>query len=203
MRVLDTRLPGVKRIEPAVHADDRGHFLESYQARRYAELLGAQVHFVQDNCSYSRKGVLRGLHYQVDHPQGKLIRVSQGAIFDVAVDLRPDSATFGQWEGMVLSAEQYSPQGGYAASPSQLWIPPGFAHGFLVLSDSATVDYKCTDYYHPEDETCLRWDDPDLAIAWPQSDPILSDRDRQGDTLRVLRQAGRLPVAAASVVAGA
>lgn len=199
MKVLDTRLPGVKRIEPAVHTDDRGHFLESYQARRYAELLGAPVNFVQDNCSRSRKGVLRGLHYQVRHPQGKLIRVSQGAVFDVAVDLRPDSPTFGQWEGLVLEAERYAPLAGYAAAPSQLWIPPGFAHGFLVLSESATVDYKCTDYYHPEDEACLRWDDPDLAIAWPQADPILSDRDRQGDTLKALQRAGRLPATGTSL----
>lgn len=199
MKVLDTRLPGVKRIEPAVHTDDRGHFLESYQARRYAQLLGAPVNFVQDNCSRSRKGVLRGLHYQVRHPQGKLIRVSQGAVFDVAVDLRPDSPTFGQWEGLVLEAEPYAPRTGYAAAPSQLWVPPGFAHGFLVLSESATVDYKCTDYYHPEDEACLRWDDPDLAIAWPQADPILSDRDRQGDTLKALQRAGRLPVTGTSL----
>lgn len=199
MKVLDTRLPGVKRIEPAVHTDDRGHFLESYQARRYAQLLGAPVNFVQDNCSRSRKGVLRGLHYQVRHPQGKLIRVSQGAVFDVAVDLRPDSPTFGQWEGLVLEAEPYAPRAGYAAAPSQLWVPPGFAHGFLVLSESATVDYKCTDYYHPEDEACLRWDDPDLAIAWPQADPILSDRDRQGDTLKALQRAGRLPVTGTSL----
>ncbi|MGB3290095.1 MAG: dTDP-4-dehydrorhamnose 3,5-epimerase [Burkholderiaceae bacterium] len=196
MKVLDTRLPGVKRIEPAVHADDRGHFLESYQARRYAEMLGTSADFVQDNCSHSRKGVLRGLHYQVRHPQGKLIRVSHGAVFDVAVDLRPGSPTFGQWEGLVLSAEgQHAPGAEGTAPSSQLWIPPGFAHGFLVLSDSATVDYKCTDYYHPEDETCLRWDDPDLAIAWPQAAPILSERDRQGQTLKALRQAGRLPMA--------
>jgi dTDP-4-dehydrorhamnose 3,5-epimerase len=199
MKVLDTKLPGVKRIEPTVHTDDRGHFLESYQARRYAEFLGPQAHFVQDNCSYSRKDVLRGLHYQVKHPQGKLVRVSQGAIFDVAVDLRPDSPTFGQWEGQVLAAEWYTLQAGCAASPSQLWIPPGFAHGFLVLSDSATVDYKCTDYYHPEDEACLLWDDPDLAISWPQRKPILSDRDRAGQTLKALRQASRLPMAGTSL----
>src|SRR3546814_2828205 len=130
------------------------------------------------------------IYYQVKHPQGKLLRVTQGTIFDVVVDLRRDSPTFGRWEGLAVSAAGYAPDPAFNAAPVQLWIPPGFAHGFCVLSDSATVEYKCTDYYHPEDEACLHWSDPDLAIAWPRSDPILSDKDRMGMTLNALQRAG-------------
>src|SRR5690606_1685568 len=154
--------------------------------------------FVQNNRSYSRQGVLRGLHYQIAHPQGKLVQVSQGKVFDVAVDLRPDSPTFGQWDGLMLAAEPVASQEQGMLVLSQLWIPPGFAHGFLVLSESATVEYQCTDYYHPDDEACLRWDDPEVGIDWPGDNPILSERDRQGHTLKALQQAGRLPQGAAA-----
>ncbi len=193
MKVIATRLAGVKRIELTVFRDERGCFLEAYQEERYAQALGEPVHFVQDNCSHSRQGVLRGLHYQARHPQGKLVRASQGQIFDVVVDLRPGSPTFGQWEGHSLSSAWSGAGTGNAAVHTQLWIPPGLAHGFLVLSESATVEYKCTERYHPEDEVCLLWNDPDLAIAWPQPQPVLSAKDRAGLTLRALRQAGRLP----------
>lgn len=182
MKVHDTRLAGVKHIELDVYRDERGDFLESYQAGRYANLLGAH-RFVQDNCSHSRRGVLRGLHYQVRQPQGKLLRVVLGRIFDVVVDLRPDSSTFGLWDGKVLAHDDHL----------QLWIPPGFAHGFYVLSDNAIVEYKCTELYQPHDEACLIWNDPDLAIAWPEGEKLLSDKDRQGASLAQLRRKGRLP----------
>src|SRR5690554_817208 len=182
MKVHDTALAGVKRIELEVYQDERGSFLESYHAQRYAAVVGTH-RFVQDNCSYSGRGVLRGLHYQVKHPQGKLLRVSQGEIFDVVVDLRRDSSTFERWEGMVLAAQGHT----------QLWIPPGFAHGFYVLSDSAVVEYKCTDIYRPDDEACLRWNDPALAIAWPEGAKVLSDKDRNGASLTQLHEEGRLP----------
>jgi dTDP-4-dehydrorhamnose 3,5-epimerase len=185
MKVLDTRLPGVKRIELPVFRDDRGYFLETHRAESYAAQLDSSAVFVQDNCSHSRRGVLRGLHYQARHPQGKLIHVLHGEIFDVAVDVRPDSPGFGRWEGLVLSGEpRESPAG--PAVQTQLWIPPGFAHGFVVLSDSATVHYKCTDYYRPDDQVCLRWDDPDLAIDWPVKVPVLSAQDSRGRTLKDL-----------------
>jgi len=195
MRVLDTRLAGVKRIEVPVFRDGRGYFTESFQAERYAGLLGLHLAFVQDNVSQSRRGVLRGLHYQALHPQGKLIHVMQGTVFDVVVDLRADSPTFGQWEGHELSAASQADEVGEGsqAAQTQLWIPPGFAHGFQTLSDVATVHYKCTDTYHPHDEVCLLWRDPDLDIAWPLPQPVLSAKDAEGVALAVLRDSGRLP----------
>ncbi len=218
MKVQDAGLHGLKRIELDVFTDERGYFLESHQAERYAQALGYDgLRFVQDNCSHSHRGVLRGLHYQIAHPQGKLLRVVQGAIFDVAVDLRMDSATFGKWDATVLAAPGFqagdSPDTGAwmeavagarldIGRHVQLWVPPGFAHGFWVLSDSATVEYKCTDYYYPEDEACLRWDDPDLAIAWPSGSPILSAKDRQGSSLADLLRSGKIPAATARQKAG-
>jgi dTDP-4-dehydrorhamnose 3,5-epimerase len=195
MRVLDTRLSGVKRIEVPVFRDGRGYFTESFQAERYAPLLGQRLAFVQDNVSHSHRGVLRGLHYQATHPQGKLIHVMQGTVFDVVVDLRADSPTFGQWQGHELSAASQADEAGEGsqAAQTQLWIPPGFAHGFQALSDVATVHYKCTDTYHADDEVCLLWSDPDLDIAWPDPQPILSAKDAQGMAFAALRDSGRLP----------
>lgn len=167
MNVVETSIPAVKIIEPKVFGDDRGFFLETFQADRYRQLLNTDLNFVQDNHSRSTYGVLRGLHFQKQKPQGKLVRVVRGEVFDVAVDIRPDSATFGQWEGVILSEE----------NKRQLWVPPGFAHGFVVTSDSADFEYKCTDYYDPTDEGAIRWDDPDLAIDWPVENPILSGKD--------------------------
>ena len=166
---LPPLLPEVVLIKPQVFRDPRGFFLETYHKTRYLS-LGIPLDFVQDNTSYSARGVLRGLHYQKNYPQGKLVSVSVGAIFDVAVDLRPHSKTFGAWCAALLDHENHH----------QLYIPPGFAHGFYVLSDSARVHYKCTDYYHPEDERGIRWDDPRLAIAWPippGSMPLVSEKD--------------------------
>ncbi|MEH6649459.1 MAG: dTDP-4-dehydrorhamnose 3,5-epimerase [Motiliproteus sp.] len=185
MRVIETAIDGVKIIEPQVFGDERGFFLETFQAERYAE-HGIDLPFVQDNHSRSAKGVLRGLHFQKTKPQGKLVRLVRGEVFDVAVDIRPDSVTFGQWEGIVLSE----------TNKRQLWIPPGLAHGFVVLSDVADFEYKCTDYYVPEDEGCLIWNDPVVAIDWPLSEltqpPLLSDKDQQGLTLSELKLAGVL-----------
>ncbi len=173
MQVRDTDIPDVKEIQPAVHGDERGFFLETYSARRYAE-HGIPTQFVQDNWSRSRRGILRGLHYQVQQSQGKLVQVMSGEVFDVAVDLRRDSDTFGQWAGAVLSAER----------KNQLWIPAGFAHGFLVLSEQADFVYKCTDYYAPEHERCLVWNDTTVAIDWPlDGEPTLSEKDRNGALL--------------------
>ena len=158
MRVTPTDLPEVLVLEPAVHGDERGFFLESFNQRAFDAAAGRHVAFVQDNHSRSRRGVLRGLHYQLPpHAQGKLVRVVRGRVFDVAVDMRRSSPRFGQWVGVELSGENHR----------QLWIPPGFAHGFLVLSDEADFLYKTTDYYAPECEAAVRWDDPALAIAWP------------------------------------
>ena len=174
MQVVKTKLDGVLLVKPRVFSDDRGFFLESYNK---SVLAGAGIHhhFVQDNHSRSRRNVLRGLHYQVHHPQGKLVRAVIGEIFDVAVDLRRDSPTFGNWVGVTLSAE----------NKHMLWIPPGFAHGFLVLSDWAEVLYKATDYYAPASERTLRWDDPDIGIDWPLAEePLLSAKDKQGESLR-------------------
>ena len=171
MRVIPSVVPGVLLIEPTVFEDARGYFFESFNDQAFNRLTGLNVHFVQDNHSYSLHGVLRGLHYQVHRPQGKLVRVTRGAIFNVAVDLRHGSPTFGQWAGDELSA----------FNRRQKWVPPGFAHGFLVTSDGAEVLYKTTDYHAPEHERCLAWNDPGLAIRWPLlSEPILSARDCAG-----------------------
>lgn len=170
MRVEATALPGVLVVEPRVFPDSRGRFLESWRADRYAA-AGLPAHFVQDNVSVSRRGVLRGLHLQHPHGQGKLVTALRGAVWDVAVDVRRGSPTFGRWFGCELSGE----------SARQLWIPPGFAHGFVVVSEEeATVLYKCTETYHPEAETTVRWDDPALRIEWPVDRPVLSEKDLAG-----------------------
>ena len=169
MNFIETELSGVTLIVPTVHSDDRGYFMETWQARQFQE-AGIDAEFVQDNFSLSEKGTLRGLHYQVEQAQGKLVRVVSGEVFDVAVDLRKSSATFGQWAGHILSEE----------NKCQAWIPPGFAHGFLVLSDTARFEYKCTQYYEPQHERTIRWDDPDLGIDWPVpagEQPVLSAKD--------------------------
>ena len=171
MRVIQTLLPGMQLIEPRVFGDARGFFFESFNAKQFAELTGFSGAFVQDNHSRSARHVLRGLHYQIRQPQGKLVRVIVGEVFDVAVDLRRASPTFGQWAGTHLSA----------ANKRQLWIPAGFAHGFLVLSDDAEFLYKTTDYWAPEHERCVRWDDPELAIEWPlEAPPQVSVKDAKG-----------------------
>jgi dTDP-4-dehydrorhamnose 3,5-epimerase len=172
MRVVETALEGVLVIEPRVFQDARGFFLETYHAQRYAA-AGLDVTFVQDNHSRSRRNTLRGLHFQVSQPQGKLVRVIEGTIWDVAVDIRPDSPTFGQHVGVELSAENFR----------QIYVPPGFAHGFCVTTDVAQVEYKCTAYYDPADERGIAWNDPRLAIPWPVSDPVLSTRDQENPTL--------------------
>jgi dTDP-4-dehydrorhamnose 3,5-epimerase len=172
--VIPTALPGVVILEPQVFGDDRGFFFESFNAQGFAKVTGLDVIFVQDNHSRSAHGVLRGLHYQIQQSQGKLVRVTQGEVFDVAVDIRRSSPHFGQWEGVHLSAD----------NKRQLWVPPGFAHGFVVLSESAEFLYKTTDYYAPEHERCIVWNDPDLAIAWPlQTPPLLVAKDAQAPTL--------------------
>ena len=174
MQVVPTGLPGVLLLEPKVHGDDRGFFFESYNRRTFHKATGVDVEFVQDNHSRSKKDVLRGLHYQVRQAQGKLVRVIAGEVWDVAVDLRRGSPTFGKWTGFTLSAE----------SRRMAWIPPGFAHGFVVVSASADVLYKATDYYAPEHERTLLWNDPALAIRWPLAgSPILTDKDRRGTPL--------------------
>ncbi len=175
MNVLSCGLSGLLLIEPKVFGDQRGFFLETWNHRRYHE-AGIEADFVQDNVSLSRRGTLRGLHYQQPHVQGKLVSVHQGEVFDVAVDLRRDSPTFRKWHGVTLSSE----------NKRQFYLPPGFAHGFLVLSESALFCYKCTDYYSPADEVTVRWNDPDLAIAWPMEQPILSTRDAKAPFLRAI-----------------
>lgn len=172
MEVKETPIQGVLLIKPKVFRDERGYFLETWQKERYED-LGISHPFVQDNYSKSTKGILRGLHYQKKHPQGKLIRVPVGEIFDVVVDIRKDSLTFGKWYGTLLSED----------NQCQLWIPPGLAHGFVVLSEIAHCHYKCTDYYHPEDEGIIRWDDPILNIQWPVSGPQLSEKDSRAPLL--------------------
>ena len=168
MQIMKTSLPGVLLIEPRVFGDDRGFFVETWQ-KKFFEEAGIQEPFVQDNHSRSAAGVLRGLHFQLEHPQGKLVRVSQGSVFDVAVDVRIGSPTFGQWYGEELTAENHR----------QLWIPPGFAHGFCVLSDVADFQYKCTDYYCPDCESGIAWNDPDINIDWPiTTPPSLSAKDQ-------------------------
>lgn len=177
MRALETALPEVFLLEPSVYGDDRGFFMESFNAQNFAKLTGADVTFVQDNHSRSAKGVLRGIHYQLVQAQGKLVRVTEGAVFDVAVDLRRSSPTFGCWVGFELSAE----------NKRQLWVPAGFGHGFLVLSDSADFLYKTTDYYHPESERSIFWNDADIGIDWPLlpgDEPLLSGKDAAAQLLR-------------------
>jgi len=168
MRRTDTEIPGVFLIDPVVHGDHRGFFLESYHRKRFSE-LGIDCEFVQDNHSRSRAGVLRGLHYQIGRPQAKLVRATRGRVFDVVVDLRLGSSTFGRWVGAELSED----------NRRMLFSPAGFAHGFCVLSDTAEFQYKCSDYYAPDEERGIRWDDPTIAIDWPLGEikPILSDRD--------------------------
>jgi dTDP-4-dehydrorhamnose 3,5-epimerase len=180
VRFLPTELPEVVLVEPDVHQDARGFFLETYHQARYRE-GGIDAVFVQDNHSRSVRGTLRGLHAQLRRPQGKLVRAVEGEMFDVAVDIRPRSPTFGRWVGIRLSGGNFR----------QLWIPPGFAHGFCVLSEVVHVEYKCTGFYDREDEISLAWNDPDVGIAWPVSDPMLSDKDRQAPRLADLRH--RLP----------
>jgi dTDP-4-dehydrorhamnose 3,5-epimerase len=173
MIVETTPLPGVLLIKPDVFGDSRGYFLESWNRRRYAE-IGLDRDFVQDNQSLSRRGILRGLHFQNPEAQGKLVQVLRGEVFDVAVDIRRGSPTFGQWYGAVLSEENHH----------QLWVPEGFAHGFCVTSDLALFAYKCTDFYNPKAEFSLRWDDPDLGILWPIENPELSAKDQAGVFLK-------------------
>ena len=174
MKTTPLAIPDVKLLEPKVFGDDRGFFFESFNQARFESAISRSVTFVQDNHSRSVKNVLRGLHYQIQQPQGKLVRVVSGEIFDVAVDIRKSSPTFGQWVGEILSAE----------NKRQLWVPEGFAHGFVVLSDTAECLYKTTDYYVPEHERCIAWNDPAIGIRWPvDGTPVLSAKDRQGTSL--------------------
>lgn len=176
MNIITTEIPDVLIIEPKVFGDDRGFFFESFNERVFAETTGIKTQFVQDNHSRSGKNVLRGLHYQIQQTQGKLLRVVAGEIFDIAVDIRKSSPTFGQWVGCLLSGE----------NKRQFWVPPGFAHGFLVVSDSADVLYKATDYYAPQYDRCIFWNDPDIGIEWPLNgaEPILSAKDQAGQRLK-------------------
>ncbi len=174
MKIKETSLPGVLLIEPTVFGDDRGYFYESFNEKKFAELTGLHLNFVQDNHSKSAKNVLRGMHYQIQQSQGKLVRVIAGEVFDVAVDLRKNSPTFGQWTGAYLSAE----------NRLQMWIPEGFAHGFVVTSESAEFLYKTTDFWAPQYERCLQWNDPSVGIEWPLSAvPLLSTKDQVGKLL--------------------
>jgi dTDP-4-dehydrorhamnose 3,5-epimerase len=171
MNIIRTKIPEVIIFEPKLFGDDRGFFFESFNQQKFFEATNLGIQFVQDNHSKSAKNVLRGLHYQIQQAQGKLVRVTQGEVFDVAVDLRKSSPTFGQWVGTHLSAE----------NKLQMWIPPGFAHGFLVISDTAEFLYKTTDFYAPQHECCLKWDDPSIGIEWPlQGKPALSAKDNLG-----------------------
>jgi dTDP-4-dehydrorhamnose 3,5-epimerase len=176
MKIIETKIPDVKLIEPKVFGDERGFFMETWNEKAFRE-AGINATFVQDNHSRSVKNTLRGLHYQIKQPQGKLVRVTRGEVFDVAVDLRPESPTVGQWVGEYLSEE----------NNRMLWVPPGFAHGFLVTSDTADFQYKCTDFYAPEGERSILWSDPEIGIAWGAvnvEELLLSDKDRQGRSLR-------------------
>jgi dTDP-4-dehydrorhamnose 3,5-epimerase len=173
MNVIKTKLKDCVIIEPRVFGDERGFFLETFQADRYKDLAGITFPFVQDNHSRSSKNVLRGLHFQKTKPQGKLVRVSRGQVYDVAVDIRKESLTYGQWEAVILSEE----------NKTQFWVPPGFAHGFVVLSETADFEYKCTDYYDPFDEGSLLWNDNDLNISWPIDNPRLSEKDSNAPLL--------------------
>jgi len=175
MKLIKTEIPDLYILEPKVYGDERGFFMESFNANSFSELAGVDVQFVQDNHSRSTRGVLRGLHYQIKQPQGKLVRVVRGAVFDVAVDIRKSSPTFGHWVGVELSEQNHK----------EFWVPAGFAHGFVVLTDSADFLYKTTDYYAPEYERCISWDDPVIGVEWPiEEEPILSDKDRAGVSLK-------------------
>jgi dTDP-4-dehydrorhamnose 3,5-epimerase len=175
MNIVPTALPEVLVIEPKVFGDERGFFFESYNRKVFVEATGIDVDFVQDNHSRSAKNVLRGLHYQITQAQGKLVRVVAGEVFDVAVDIRKHSPNFGKWVGVNLSAD----------NKRMMWVPPGFAHGFLVLSEAAEFLYKTTDYYAPQHERCIAWNDPDIGVAWPLTGaPVLSGKDREGKPLR-------------------
>ncbi len=176
MKIIQTKLNGCVIIEPRVFGDERGFFLETFQAHKYKDEVGINLSFVQDNHSRSVKGVLRGLHFQVSKPQGKLVRVVSGEVYDVALDIRKESPTFGKWEAVVLSED----------NKKQFWVPPGFAHGFVVLSDTADFEYKCTDYYDPSDEVSILWSDPDLGINWPKTDVKLSEKDSNALCLKDL-----------------
>lgn len=178
MKITATKLPGVMIIEPKIHQDARGFFLETYHLERYRE-AGIALPFVQDNHSRSRRGVLRGLHAQRSHPQGKLVRAVRGAIFDVAVDIDPTSLTYAEWVGVTLTGD----------NQQQLWVPPGYAHGFVVLSDEADVEYKCTDLYRPGDEIGVIWNDPQVGIEWPIDSPLLSAKDAVLPSLAELKAA--------------
>jgi dTDP-4-dehydrorhamnose 3,5-epimerase len=174
MEVTTTSLPEVLIIEPKVLCDERGFFFESFNQKLFEEKTGLLARFVQDNHSRSRKGVLRGLHYQIQHPQGKLVRVVHGLIFDVVVDIRKGSQSFGRWDAIELSDQ----------NKRQIWVPPGFAHGFLVLSDTADILYKTTDYWYPEYERCIQWNDASIGIAWPlDGEPTLSTKDAKGQSI--------------------
>ena len=178
MNIIRTKLKDCLIIEPKVFNDERGFFFESFQADRYADLAGITLPFVQDNHSHSSRGVLRGLHFQKTKPQGKLVRVVKGEVYDVAVDIRLGSPTYGQWESVILSEE----------NKTQFWVPPGFAHGFVVLSETADFEYKCTDYYDPSDEGSLLWNDPDLNIPWSIDNPKLSEKDANAPLLADLKK---------------
>ena len=173
MKISHSKLKGCVIIEPRVFGDDRGFFLETFQAVRYKQEAGIDLPFVQDNHSRSARGVLRGLHFQKTKPQGKLVRVVRGEVYDVAVDIREGSPTFGEWESVILSED----------NKKQFWVPPGFAHGFVVLSATADFEYKCTDYYDPNDEGSILWSDPDLNIPWPITNPVLSTKDESAKRL--------------------
>lgn len=173
MKITRCDIAGLVIIEPRVFGDARGYFMETWNQKRYQE-AGVPAQFVQDNVSFSRRGILRGLHFQNPNPQGKLLQVLLGEVYDVAVDMRQGSPTFGKWHGLTLSSE----------NRVQFYIPPGFAHGFVVTSDTALFHYKCTETYSPQDEVTLRWDDPDIGVNWPISDPLLSEKDKRGLLLR-------------------
>ena len=177
MKISHSKLKGCVIIEPRVFGDERGFFLETFQTVRYQQEAGIDLAFVQDNHSRSARGVLRGLHFQKTKPQGKLVRVVRGEVYDVAVDIRNGSPTFGECEGVILSED----------NKKQFWVPPGFAHGFVVLSDTADFEYKCTDYYDPSDEGSILWNDPDLDIPWPIANPVLSTKDQSAKRLVDLR----------------
>jgi dTDP-4-dehydrorhamnose 3,5-epimerase len=177
MKIIVTPIEDLVILEPDIYKDDRGFFMETYNDEKYQEVLKGRS-FVQDNFSYSKKGVIRGMHLQIEHSQGKLVSVVAGSVYDVAVDLRANSSTFGQCFGIELSSENFR----------QLWIPPGFAHGFQTISDYAKFTYKCTELYDPSDEECLKWNDIDLSICWKDIEPIVSEKDSQGLTLCEFKQ---------------